>query len=272
MEKVIRPKKGFIGIDFKELYCYRELFLFLSWKNILVRYKQTIIGIGWAVVRPILTMLIFSFIFGRIAKLPSGGVPYPILIFAALLPWQLFATSLNESSNSIISNPNFITKIYFPRLIIPASVIIASMADFLISLVILSIMMIWYGIVPSLTILWLPLFMILALLASFGAGLWFSALNVEYRDIKYVVPFIVQMGLYISPVGFNSSVIPEKWRMLYSLNPMVSVIDGFRWSILGEKFAPNPMAMMVSTFTVLVILISGVLYFRRMERSFADII
>ena len=206
MEKVIKPRTGFIGIDFKELYCYRELFLFLSWKNILVRYKQTIIGIGWAVVRPILTMLIFSFIFGRIAKLPSGGVPYPILIFAALLPWQLFATSLNESSNSIISNPNFITKIYFPRLIIPASVIIASMADFLISLVILSIMMIWYGIVPSLTILWLPLFMILALLASFGAGLWFSALNVEYRDIKYVVPFIVQMGLYISPVGFNSSV------------------------------------------------------------------
>jgi len=272
MERIIRPRSGFIGIDFRELFRYRELFLFLSWKNILVRYKQTIVGIGWAVVKPVLTMLIFSFVFGRIAKLPSGGVPYPILIFAGLLPWQLFATSLSESSNSIISNPNFITKIYFPRLIIPASVIISSMADFFISLGILAIMMIWYGITPTLTILWLPVFMLLALMASFGAGLWFSALNVEYRDIKYVVPFIVQMGLYMSPVGFNSSVIPEKWQLLYSLNPMVSVIDGFRWAILGDSFAPRFPGMLISVIIVLSLLISGAIYFRRMEKSFADII
>src|SRR5437660_8156792 len=217
----------------RDLIRYRELFYFLAWRDVLVRYKQTVIGVLWAVIRPFLTMVVFVFVFGRIAKLPSDGVPYPVMVFAAMLPWQLFATSLSEASNSLITNANLISKVYFPRMIVPASAVIVSFVDFVISLGLLALLMIWYRVWPGLTLVALPLFTILALLASAGAGLWLAALNVEYRDFRYVVPFIVQFGLYVSPVGFSSSVVPEKWRLLYSFNPMVGVIDGFRWAISG---------------------------------------
>src|SRR3982751_4622907 len=212
----------------RDLFRYRELFYFLAWRDVLVRYKQTVIGVLWAVLRPLLTMIVFTIVFSRIAKLPAEGVPYPVMVFAAMLPWQLFATSLTEGSGSLIGNANLISKVYFPRLIVPASAVIVSFVDFAISMGLLAILMIWYHVWPSWTIFALPLFTLMALLASGGAGTWLAALNVKYRDFRYVVPFIVQLGLYISPVGFSSRIVPEGWRLLYSLNPMVGVIDGFR--------------------------------------------
>lgn len=271
-ERVIRPRKGLVRIDFTELWRYRELFGFLTWRDILVRYKQTAIGITWAVVRPVLTMVVFTVIFGRWAKLPSGGVPYPILTFAALLPWQFFANSLTESSNSVVASSSMISKIYFPRLIIPFAAVISGAVEFLISCVILAGLMIWYQVPVTTAILWLPLFLLLALLCALGIGLWFSALNVEYRDVRYIVPFLVQFGLYVSPVGFSSAIVPAKWRLLYSLNPMVGVIDGFRWALLGMKNTLYLPGLYLSIFMVLVLFVSGVFYFKRMERSFADII
>lgn len=271
-ERVIRPRKGLAKIDFAELWRYRELFGFLTWRDILVRYKQTAIGIAWAVVRPVLTMVVFTVIFGRWAKLPSGGVPYPILTFAALLPWQFFANSLTESSNSVVASSSMISKIYFPRLIIPFAAVVSGAVEFLISCVILAGLMIWYRIPVTVAILWIPLFLLLALLCALGIGLWFSALNVEYRDVRYIVPFLVQFGLYVSPVGFSSAIVPAKWRLLYSLNPMVGVIDGFRWALLGMKNTLYLPGLYLSIFMVLILFVSGVFYFKRMERSFADII
>jgi lipopolysaccharide transport system permease protein len=256
----------------RDLWKYRELFLFLSWRDLLVRYKQTAIGIAWSILRPLLTMIVFTVIFGKIAKFPSEGVPYPILVFAAMLPWQFFANSLTESSNSLIINANMLTKIYFPRLIVPASSIIVSLVDFLISCVILAVIMLWYSFVPDWHILMFPLFLILAFFASFGFGLWFASLNVRYRDFRYIVPFVVQFGLYISPVGFSSSVVPEKWRLLYSLNPMVGVIDGFRWSILGGNISLYWPGFLLSIALTLIIFMLGLRYFRNTERTFADII
>ena len=256
----------------RDLWKYRELFLFLSWRDILVRYKQTAIGIAWSVLRPFLTMIVFTIIFGKLAQFPSEGVPYPILVYAAMLPWQFFANSLAESSNSLITNANMLSKIYFPRLIVPASSILVSLVDFLISFVILAVIMLWYSFSPDWRILMLPLFLILAFFTSFGFGLWFAALNVRYRDFRYIVPFVVQFGLYISPVGFSSSVVPEKWRLLYSLNPMVGVIDGFRWSILGGDTPLYWPGLLLSTSLTMIIFILGLRYFRNTERTFADII
>src|SRR3954468_21792969 len=219
----------------RDLFRYRELFYFLAWRDVLVRYKQTVIGVLWAVLRPLLTMAVFTFVFSRIAKLPADGVPYPVMVFAAMLPWQLFATSLSEGSGSLIGNANLISKVYFPRLIVPASSVIVSFVDFAISMGLLALLMVWYKVWPGLPLAALPIFTLIALLASAGAGTWLAALNVKYRDFKYVVPFIVQFGIYISPVGFSSTVVPEKYRMLYSLNPMVGVIDGFRWCILRRN-------------------------------------
>ncbi|MEQ8756858.1 MAG: ABC transporter permease [Coleofasciculus sp. G1-WW12-02] len=220
----------------KDLWRYRELFYFLAWRDILVLYKQTIIGIAWVLIRPFLTMVVFTIVFGKLAKLPSEGVPYPILVFAAMLPWQFFSNSLSGCSNSLISNANLIAKVYFPRLIVPASSVIVSFVDFMISGMILLGLMAWYDFLPSWRILTLPFFtIIIAFAASMGAGLWLAALNVKYRDFRYIVPFIVQFGLYISPVGFSSTIVPQDWRLVYSLNPMVGVIDGFRWAILGGK-------------------------------------
>ena len=256
----------------KDLWRYRELFWFLSWRDILVRYKQTAIGIAWSVIRPFLTMIVFTVIFGRIAKLPSEGVPYPIMVFAAMLPWQFFSNSLSECSSSLISNANLLTKVYFPRLVVPASAVIVSLVDFFISFAILAILMVWYGFVPDWRFLTLPLFLGLAFATSFGFGLWFAALNVKYRDFRYIVPFIVQFGLYVSPVGFSSNVVPEKWRFLYSLNPMVGVIDGFRWAILGGKAQLYWPGFWLSTALTVLVFLLGVRYFRNTERAFADII
>jgi lipopolysaccharide transport system permease protein len=255
-----------------DLWRYRELFYFLAWRDILVRYKQTVIGIAWSVIRPLLTMLVFTFVFGRLANLPSEGVPYPILVFVALLPWQFFSNALTESSNSLISNANMISKIYFPRLIIPTSAVIVSLVDLLISLGILAVLMVWYQFVPSVRSFTLPLFAVLAFAASMGLGLWLTALNVRYRDFRYIVPFIVQFGLYISPVGFSSSVVPEKWRLLYHLNPMVGVIDGFRWAILGGTNQIYWPGFWLSMGVIAIVTVSGIAYFRSTEQSFADVI
>lgn len=256
----------------KDLWRYRELFYFLAWRDILVRYKQTVIGIAWALIRPFLTMVVFTIVFGRLANLPSDGAPYPILVFAAMLPWQFFANALSECSNSLISNANLISKVYFPRLVVPASAVIVSFVDFLISGIILLGLMAWYDFVPSWRIVTLPLFVAIAFAAAMGSGLWLAALNVQYRDFRYIVPFIVQFGLYISPVGFSSSIVPEEWRLLYSLNPMVGVIDGFRWAILGGESRLFLPGFALSLSLVGVIFVTGILYFRKMERTFADVI
>jgi lipopolysaccharide transport system permease protein len=256
----------------RDLWRYRELLYFLSWRDILVRYKQTVIGVAWSVIRPVLTMIVFTIIFGKLAKFPSGNAPYAILVYAAMLPWQFFSNALSESSNSLISNSNMISKVYFPRLIVPGSAVIVSLVDFLISFIVLAALMAWYRYMPSWHIVTVPLFLLLALAASLGFSLWLSALNVKYRDFRYIVPFIVQFGLYVSPVGFASSVIPEKWRLLYSLNPMVGVIDGFRWAILGGDAQIYWPGFLLSTALTMVILYGGVRYFRKTERIFADII
>ena len=256
----------------RDLFRYRELFYFLAWRDVLVRYKQTVIGILWAVLRPLLTMVVFTFVFSRIAKLPAEGVPYPVMVFAAMLPWQLFATSLTEGSGSLINNSNLISKVYFPRLIVPASSVIVSFVDFAISMVLLGVLMAFYKVWPSWSLLALPLFTVIALLASTGAGIWLAALNVKYRDFRYIVPFIVQFGLYISPVGFSSSIVPERWRLLYSLNPMVGVIEGFRWSVSGGKTPFPTQSLELSLVTIALLLASGIWYFRKTERTFADVI
>jgi lipopolysaccharide transport system permease protein len=256
----------------QDLWRYRELFYFLAWRDILVRYKQTAIGVAWALIRPFLTMVVFTVVFGHIAKLPSEGVPYPILVFSAMLPWQFFSNALSECSNSLLGNANLISKVYFPRLIVPASAVIVSFVDFLISGIILVGLMAWFNFIPDWRILTLPLFIAIAFAASIGVGLWLASLNVQYRDFRFLVPFIVQFGLYISPVGFSSSIVPEQWRLLYSLNPMVSVIDGFRWAILGGQAQIYLPGFMLSLLFVLVLLSSGIWYFRKTERRFADVI
>lgn len=260
------------GQYWKDLWRYRELFYFLAWRDILVRYKQTSIGIAWALIRPFLTMVVFTVVFGRLAKLPSQGVPYPILVFSAMLPWQFFANSLSECSTSLITNSNLISKVYFPRLVVPTSAVVVSFVDFMISGMILLALMIFYDFVPSWRILTLPLFIGIAFAASMGAGLWFASLNVQYRDFRYIVPFIVQFGLYISPVGFSSSLVPEQWRFIYSLNPMVGVIDGFRWAILGGESNLYLPGFILSLLLVFSLFFSGIWYFRKMERKFADVI
>src|SRR5665213_817944 len=255
-----------------DVWRFRELFLFMAWRDILVRYKQTVIGLAWSIIRPVLTMIVFTVIFGNLAKLPSQGVPYPILVYAAMLPWQFFSTSFSDASNSLITNSNMLTKIYFPRMIIPASTVIVNLVDFLISFAILVVLMFWYSFVPGWNILYLPFFLFLTFILSLSTGLWVAALNVKYRDFKFIVPFVVQFGLYISPVGFSSNVV-GKWRLLYSLNPMVGIIDGFRWCILGGKqqqiYLPG---MLLSIGMIILITIFGVFYFRKMEKTFADVI
>ena len=256
-----------------DLWHYRELFLILAWRDVNVRYKQTIIGVAWAIIRPFLTMIVFTVIFGRLAKLPSdGNTPYALMVFAGMLPWSFFSTSLSEASNSLISNANLISKVYFPRLIIPAATVVTAFVDFLISFVILVGLMIYYRFAPGWNMLLLPFFMLLAVLASLGPGLWITALNVKYRDFRYIIPFIVQFGLYVSPVGFSSNVIPEQWRLLYSLNPMVGVIDGFRWCILGGESSIYWPGFALSLAIVAFLLWLGVSRFRKMEKTFADLI
>jgi lipopolysaccharide transport system permease protein len=255
----------------KDLWRYRELFYFLAWRDILVRYKQTVIGIAWAVIRPLLTMLVLTFVFGRLAGMDSGGIPYPLVVFCGMLPWNFFATAFSESGNSLVSNAGMISKVYFPRLVVPVSSVITSFVDFLISAALMGIIMIYYKFMPGVNALFLPLFVILAFATAFGSGLWISALMVRYRDFRYIVPFVVQFGLYLSPVAFKSSVVPEEWRLLYSLNPMVGVIDGFRWSILGEQNVYWP-GLAISVVGVFLLIVSGIWYFRKTEKTFADVI
>jgi lipopolysaccharide transport system permease protein len=257
----------------RDLWLYRELFRVLAWRDLAVRYKQTVIGVAWAVIRPFLTMLVFTVIFGRIAKLPSDGtVPYPLMVFAGMLPWTFFATGLSEASNSLINNANLISKVYFPRLIVPTATVVVAFVDFLITFSILVVLMAWYRFLPDWRILLLPAFVLLAFLTSMGPSLWITALNVKYRDFRYVIPFIVQFGLYVSPVGFSSSVVPEEWRLLYSLNPMVGVIDGFRWCILGGQSLLYLPGLAASLCVTAFFLWFGIRRFRKTEKTFADLI
>jgi len=256
----------------KDLFRFKELFLILAWKEFLIRYKQALLGVTWSVIRPVLSMIVFTVIFGKIAKLPSEGVPYPILVFSGMLPWQFFATSFQQSSNSLVANANLVSKIYFPRIIIPASSIIVGLIDFIISLGILIILMIWYKFTPSINILLIPVFLFLTIVTTYGAGILFAALNVKYRDFRYIIPFVLQFGMYISPVGFSSNVIPQKWELIYALNPMVGIINGFRWSIIGGDYQVNWNGLLISCIISLLILIFAVRYFRKTEKKFADVI
>jgi len=267
----IAPSKGWVSLRLHELWEYRELLYFLIWRDIKVRYKQTALGASWAIIQPVFTMLVFSLFFGHLGKIPSDGIPYPIFSFAALVPWTFFANGLGQSSNSLVGNANLITKIYFPRLIVPLASVFSGIVDFLLAFGVLLGMMLYYGLVPTLNVLWLPLFVLLALVTSLGVGLWFSALNVEYRDVRYVVPFITQFWLFATPIAYPSSLLPEPWRTIYGLNPMVGVVEGFRWALLGTNTAPGPI-IAVSSAAALVILLTGAFYFRRMERTFADIV
>ena len=258
----------------KDLWRYRELFYILAWRDVKVRYKQTVIGVLWSILRPLLTMIVFTFIFTRIANLKAvGAAPYAIMVYAAMLPWQFFSTALTESSGSLVTNSNLISKVYFPRMIVPASAVISSFVDFLISFVIMFILMAYYQYLPPIQILALPLMLIFVFLVSFSFGLYLTAVNVKYRDFRYIIPFIVQFGLYISPVGFSTTAIPEKWRLLYNLNPMVGVIDGFRWCIVGGDFTRGmAQSMGISLVLTLLVLFFGIRYFRKVEKTFADII
>ena len=260
------------GQYWRDLWQYRELFYFLAWRDLLVRYKQTFVGIGWSLIRPILTMLVLTVVFGKLGKMPSGGVPYPLLVLGGMLPWQFFSTAMAESGNSLVLNSNLISKVYFPRLIIVISSVMTSFVDFLISASLLVGIMIWYRFVPPATVVFLPFFVLLAFAASVGAGLWIAALTVQYRDFRFVVPFMVQFGLYISPVGFTSSVVPDRFRLLYGLNPMAAVIDGFRWCLLGAQNNIYWPGQAVALVGVVALLASGVWYFRETEQTFADII
>lgn len=267
---VIRPTRGWLKLNLAELWAYRELLYFLVWRDIKVRYKQTALGAAWAVLQPVLTMLVFSVFFGRLAKVPSDGVPYPIFAYCALLPWQLFAYALTESANSLVGSQNLIKKVYFPRLVVPLSSVLAGLVDFGISFGVLLCLMVYYHIVPTWAVALLPLFIVLALAAALSVGLWLSALNVEFRDVRYTIPFLTQFWLFATPVAYPSSLVPARWRPLLGLNPMAGVVDGFRWALLGQTGAPGPL-LWVSIGAVVVLLFGGLMYFRRMESTFADV-
>ena len=268
---VIRPTRGWRFLDLRELWAYRELIYFLTWRDIKVRYKQTAIGVAWAVLQPLAMMLVFTLFFGRLAKVPSEGVPYPLFAYSALLPWQLFSRTISESTNSLVTDQRLITRVYFPRIIVPLATTLAALVDFAISVVLLVILMLIYGVSPTATVVWLPLFVLLMLITALGVGFWLSALNVEYRDVMYTVPFLNQFWLFVTPVVYPSSLIPEQWRILYGLNPMAGVVEGFRWALLGVGDGPSPM-LAVSTLIAVFLFISGIIWFRYRERTFVDAI
>lgn len=268
---VIEPPRGWQALDLREIWHYRELLYFLAWRDVKVRYKQTAIGVVWVILQPLLTMVIFSVIFGQLLSVPTDGEPYPVFAFVALLPWTFFAGALSRSGHSLVADANLIAKVYFPRLIMPFAAVLSMLVDFAISFIILLGMLAFYGIVPGPAVLALPLLLLLAFLTALGFGLWLSALNVKYRDVGYVIPFLVQFWLFLTPVAYPSSIIPESWRFLYSLNPMAGVVDGFRWALLGEQNLPG-MSILLSTIVVLALFIGGLFYFRRMEFEFADVV
>jgi lipopolysaccharide transport system permease protein len=267
----IEPSRGWVSLKLGELWKYRELLYFLVWRDIKVRYKQTALGAAWAIIQPVLTMVVFSLFFGKLAKMPSDGVPYPVFSFAALVPWTLFANGLGQSANSLVGSANLIQKVYFPRLAIPIASVLSGLVDFGIAFIVLLLIMLYYGIVPTVNVVWLPFFMLLALVTSLGVGLWFSALNVQFRDVRYVIPFMTQFWLFATPIAYPSSLLAEPWRTLYGLNPMVGVVEGFRWALLATDTAPGPI-IAASSAAALAILVGGAFYFRRMEKTFADIV
>ena len=267
----IERSQGFVGLKVKELWEYRELLYFLIWRDIKVRYKQTALGVLWAIIQPVMTMVVFSIFFGKLGKLSSDGIPYPIFTFAALVPWTLFSNGLTQATGSLVASSNLIKKVYFPRLIIPVATVLAGVVDFLLSFGVLLVLMFFYGITPTINTLWLPLFLVLTIIASLAVSLWLSALNVEYRDIRYVIPFLTQIWLFATPIAYSSTLLSEPWRTIYGLNPMVGVVEGFRWALLGTNTQPGTMAI-VSAVAALILLISGAYYFRRMEKTFADTI
>jgi lipopolysaccharide transport system permease protein len=268
---VVKPSRGWISLKLKELWEYRELLYFLTWRDLKVRYKQTVLGAAWAIIQPFFTMVVFSLFFGKLAKVPSDGIPYPIFAYTALVPWTFFASGLNNSSNSLVGSANLIKKVYFPRLVIPISSVIAGGLDFVLAFIVLIGMMLVYGIYPTFNIVWLPFLLLLTFVASLGVGLWFSALNVQFRDVSYIVPFLVQFWLFATPIAYPSSLLAEPWRTLYGINPMVGVVEGFRWALLGTDTAPS-LIIIVSSLVALTLLVGGAFYFRRMEKTFADIV
>ncbi len=268
---LIKPSTGWVPLRLRELWEYRELLYFLTWRDIKVRYKQTVLGAAWAILQPLLTMVVFSVFFGRLARIPSDGLPYPLFAYAALVPWTFFANGLSQASNSLVASARLITKVYFPRLAIPIGAVLSGLVDFALAFLVLLGMMFFYGIKPTLAILWLPLFLLLALVTSLGVALWLSALNVQFRDVRYVLPFITQFWMLASPIAYPSSLLEPHWRMAYAVNPMVGVVEGFRWALLGVHTSPGPIVL-VSWVAAIVVLVSGALYFRRMEKTFADVI
>jgi lipopolysaccharide transport system permease protein len=267
----IEPSSGWVPLNLKDLWEYRELLYFLIWRDIKVRYKQTVLGAAWAIIQPFFTMVVFSLFFGRLAKVPSDGIPYPLFSFAALVPWAFFANGLNNASNSLVNGSNLLKKIYFPRAAMPIATVLSGVVDFLLAFIVLLGMILYYGYVPTMNVLWLPFFLLLALTTSLGVSLWLSALNVQFRDIRHIIPFIVQFWLFATPIAYPSSLLSEPWRTLYGINPMVGVVEGFRWALLGTNTAPGPI-IFISSLTSLLLLVSGAFYFRRMERTFADIV
>jgi lipopolysaccharide transport system permease protein len=267
----IEPSKGWVSLKLRELWQYRELLYFLTWRDIKVRYKQTVLGAAWAIIQPFLTMVVFTVFFGRLAKIPSDGIPYPIFSYAALVPWTFFAQGLTQSSNSLVGGARLIKKIYFPRLAMPIATVLSGVVDFTLAFIVLLGMMFAYGITPTANALWLPFFMLLALITSLGVGLWLSAMNVQFRDVRYTVPFIAQFWLFVTPIAYPSSLLPEPWRTLYGINPMAGVVEGFRWTLLGTDTAPGPI-IILSSLVALALLVSGAFYFRRMEKTFADVV
>jgi lipopolysaccharide transport system permease protein len=267
----IAPSRGWVALKLRELWAYRELLYFLVWRDIKVRYKQTVLGAAWAIIQPFFTMVVFSVFFGSLAKMPSDGIPYPIFAFAALVPWTFFANGLTQASNSLVGNSALIKKVYFPRLAIPIAGVLSNLVDFALAFVVLLLMMVYFKLWPTVAILWLPLLLLLAFVTALGVGLWFSALNVEFRDVRYVVPFLTQFWMFATPVAYPSSLLHEPWRTLYGLNPMAGVVEGFRWALLGNANAPGPL-IWASAAAALIILVSGAFYFRRMERTFADVV
>jgi lipopolysaccharide transport system permease protein len=268
---VVKPSKGWISLKLGELWSYRELLYFLTWRDMKVRYKQTVLGAAWAIIQPFFTMVVFSLFFGKLAKVPSDGLPYPIFAYAALVPWTFFANGLSQSSNSLVGNANLIKKVYFPRLVVPFSSVISGLVDFVLAFIVLVGMMLVYGIFPTINIVWLPLLLLLTLVSGLGVGLWLSALNVQFRDVRYTVPFLTQFWLFATPIAYPSSLLSEPWRTLYGINPMVGVVEGFRWALLGTPTAPGLM-IIVSSLVALALLVGGAFYFRRMEKTFADVI
>jgi lipopolysaccharide transport system permease protein len=268
---MIRPSRGWVSLKLRELWEYRELFYFLTWRDIKVRYKQTALGAAWAIIQPFFTMVVFSLFFGKLGKIPSDDIPYPIFSYAALVPWTFFANALTESSNSLVSSANLIKKVYFPRLAVPIASVMSGVVDFILAFVVLLGMMLYYRITPTINSLWLPCFLALTLGTALGTGLWLSAMNVQFRDVRYVIPFVTQFWMFATPIAYPSSLLSEPWRTLYGLNPMVGVVEGFRWALLGTRTAPGPI-IFVSSLASLAVLIGGAFYFRRMEKTFADVV